>query len=135
SGTSVASMLLAGVAITALAGSFTSLLSFVASNHLLRRISLWQMGGLDGADWGRVGLALLFAGLVFLFIPRHARALNALLLGESEARYLGFDTARLQRALVILIAAGVGASVALAGTIAFVGLVVPHMVRLLIGPD
>jgi iron complex transport system permease protein len=135
SGTSVASMLLAGIAITALAGSFTNLLAYTASNDLLRRISLWQMGGLDGADYPRVGLALVVAILVLALMPRYSQALNALLLGESEARFLGFDIAAVQRALIILIAAGVGSSVALAGTISFVGLVVPHIVRLAVGPD
>ncbi|MEX1032749.1 MAG: iron ABC transporter permease, partial [Cellvibrionaceae bacterium] len=135
SGTSVASMLLAGIAITALAGSFTSLLAYTASNDMLRRISLWQMGGLDGANYARVSLAFAVAALVMVLIPRYARALNALLLGESEARYLGFDIAAVQRTLIILIAAGVGSSVALAGTISFVGLVVPHIIRLAIGPD
>ncbi|MCW8196683.1 iron ABC transporter permease [Proteobacteria bacterium 005FR1] len=135
SGTSVASMLLAGIAITALAGSFTSLLSYLASNDLLRRISLWQMGGLDGANYPRVIAALLVATMMLAFIPRFSSALNALLLGESEAQHLGFDVARMQRWLIVLIAAGVGSSVALAGTISFVGLVVPHIVRLAIGAD
>lgn len=134
-GTSVASMLLAGIAITALAGSFTSLLSYLASNDLLRRISLWQMGGLDGANYARVLAALTVALVVFVAMPRFSNALNALLLGESEARHLGFDVASVQRWLIVLIAAGVGSSVALAGTISFVGLVVPHMVRLAIGAD
>lgn len=135
SGTSVASMLLAGIAITALAGSLTNLLSYSASNELLRRISLWQMGGLDGASYSRVGIAFATLAVLLAFVPRHASALNALLLGQSEARHLGFDVASVQRNLVILIAAGVGGAVALAGTISFVGLVVPHMIRLAIGPD
>lgn len=135
SGTSVASMLLAGIAITALAGSLTSLLSYLASNDLLRRISLWQMGGLDGANYPRVVAALLVAIIMLALIPRFSSALNALLLGESEARHLGFDVAHVQRWLIVLIAAGVGSSVALAGTISFVGLVVPHIVRLAVGAD
>jgi iron complex transport system permease protein len=70
-----------------------------------------------------------------LWLPQRARALNALLLGESEARHLGFDVERLKRELVFCTALGVGASVAAAGMIGFVGLVVPHLVRLMIGPD
>src|SRR3546814_10878505 len=73
--------------------------------------------------------------LVTFWLPRRARALNALLLGESEARHLGFDVERLKRELVFCTALGVGAAVAAAGMIGFVGLVVPHLVRLLIGPD
>jgi len=68
-------------------------------------------------------------------LPRLSGALNALLLGESEARHLGVNVERLKRQLIVLTATGVGIAVAAAGVIAFVGLVVPHVVRLLIGPD
>ncbi|KEZ76450.1 ABC transporter permease [Salinisphaera hydrothermalis C41B8] len=135
SGTSVATMLLAGIAISALAGSLTSLLEFYASNDMLRRISLWQMGGLEGANWPRVALMGGIAVVVLAGLPRLATALNALLLGESEARHLGFAVDRTKTVLITLVALGVGVSVALAGAIAFVGLVVPHIVRLAIGPD
>ncbi|MDA9983993.1 iron chelate uptake ABC transporter family permease subunit, partial [Porticoccaceae bacterium] len=67
--------------------------------------------------------------------PRDSRALNALLLGESEARHLGIDVQRVKRRLIVLTALGVGVSVALAGMVGFVGLVIPHVIRLLIGPD
>jgi len=133
--TSVATMLLAGIAITALAGAMGNLLEFYADSHTLRRISLWRMGGLDGADFQRLGLACVVGLALFATLPRFSVALNALLLGESEARYLGIDVERTKTLLILLVALGVGASVALAGTIAFVGLVVPHIVRLLIGPD
>lgn len=134
-GTSVATMLLAGIAITALAGSFSSFLEFIASNEMLRRISLWKMGGLDGANFTRVYIAATVVVLTLCLLPRYAQALNALLLGESEARHLGIDVVRVKRSLIMLVAAAVGVSVALAGTISFVGLVVPHIMRLLIGPD
>lgn len=134
-GTSVATMLLAGIAITALAGAVGNVLEFHADNEILRRISLWRMGGLDGANYQRLVVAALVGLLVFIVLPRFATALNALLLGESEARYLGIDIERIKMGLVVIVAIGVGASVALAGTIAFVGLVIPHIVRMLIGPD
>lgn len=134
-GTSVATMLLAGIAITALAGSVGNILEYYASNDMLRRISLWRMGGLDGADYQRAIVAALVGIPVFISLPRFATALNALLLGESEARYLGVNIDRVKLALVVIVAVGVGASVALAGTIAFVGLVIPHIIRMLIGPD
>lgn len=134
-GTSVATMLLAGIAIGALAGSVGSLLEFHADNEMLRRISLWRMGGLDGANWSRVAIVAGVSALVFAVLPRQADALNALLLGESEARHLGIAVDRIKRRLVLLTAAGVGVSVAVAGAITFVGLVVPHIVRMLIGPD
>lgn len=134
-GTSVATMLLAGIAIGAIAGSLTSLLEFYADNDMLRRISLWRMGGLDGANWPRVAVVAGVALVAFAVVPAQARALNALLLGESEARHLGVAVDAVKRRLVLIVAAGVGVSVAVAGAIAFVGLVVPHIVRLLIGPD
>ncbi|MEP5569714.1 MAG: iron ABC transporter permease [Halioglobus sp.] len=134
-GTSVATMLLAGIAITALAGAMNNILELFSSNEVLRRISLWRMGGLDGADYQRVGAALAVCLVVVVALPRYATALNALLLGESEARYLGINVEKTKTRIIVLVAVGVGTSVALAGTIAFVGLVIPHIVRLLIGPD
>ncbi|MEH6588054.1 MAG: iron ABC transporter permease [Halioglobus sp.] len=134
-GTSVATMLLAGIAITALAGAMNNVLELFSSNEVLRRISLWRMGGLDGADYQRVAAALATCLLVTATLPRYATALNALLLGESEARYLGINVEKTKTWIVVIVAIAVGASVALAGTIAFVGLVIPHIVRLLIGPD
>jgi len=134
-GTSVSTMLLAGIAITALAGAATSLFSFFADNEMLRRISLWQMGNLDGADWPRVTtLAVVVVPLIFL-LPREGQALNAILLGESEARHLGIAVERLKRRLILLTALGVGVAVSVSGVVAFVGLIIPHLVRLLIGPD
>tara|TARA_B100002049_G_scaffold178459_1_gene135565 strand:- start:13607 stop:14614 length:1008 start_codon:yes stop_codon:yes gene_type:complete len=133
--TSVTTMLLAGIAIGALAGAATALLEFVATNEMLRRISLWQMGGLDGATWTRVAVLVVVALPVVAGLLALAPALNALLLGESEARHLGFAVDAIKTALIGLVALGVGVSVALAGAIAFVGLVVPHIVRLTLGPD
>lgn len=134
-GTSVVTMLLAGMALTFLAGALTSLLEFIADNEMLRRISLWRMGGLDGADPLRVGvLAVVTSGIVLVLL-RQRQALNALLLGESEARHLGVDVQGLQRTVIVCVALGMGVAVATAGTIAFIGLVVPHMVRMLVGPD
>lgn len=133
--TSVATMLLAGIAVTALAGAVGNLLEYYANNQMLRHISLWRMGGMDGANGTQVCVALVVAVGLCAAIPRFASALNAMLLGESEARYLGVDVQRCKRYLILLVALGVGTSVALAGTIAFVGLVVPHISRLLVGPD
>jgi heme transport system permease protein len=134
-GTSVATMLLAGIAITALAGALGSLLEFFADNAMLRRISLWKMGGLDGANYSRLLIATGVSTAMLVALPRYAGTLNALLLGESEARHLGIDVSRAKIALIAWVAVGVGTSVALVGTIAFVGLVVPHIVRMLVGPD
>ena len=134
-GTSVTTMLLAGIAIGAIAGAFNSLLSYFSDNQMLRQISVWQMGNLGGANWQKVSLIAMVSTVIFALLPSQAKSLNALLLGESEARHLGIDVQRIKRQLIILTALGVGVSVALAGLIGFVGLVIPHMVRLLIGPD
>lgn len=134
-GTSVATMLLAGIAITAVAGGITSLTEFFADNETLRRISLWRMGGLDGANTQRLTIGIISLGLILCLLPRYSTALNALLLGESEARHLGIAVQKTKVRIILLVAMGVAISVSLAGSISFVGLVIPHIIRLLIGPD
>ncbi|MDB2382503.1 iron ABC transporter permease [Porticoccaceae bacterium] len=134
-GTSVTTMLLAGIAISALAGAVNSLLSYFADNEMLRQISIWQMGNLSTANWARVSVVAVVAVFVLVLFPRESKSLNALLLGESEARHLGIDVQRVKKKLILLTTLGIGTAVAVAGMIGFVGLIVPHMVRLLIGPD
>jgi len=133
--TSVATMLLAGIALTALAGAAIGLFTYMADDSTLRSLTFWNMGSLNGASYARLWPLLIVALAVSLWLPRRARALNALLLGESEARHLGFEVERLKRELVFCTALGVGAAVAAAGLIGFIGLVVPHLVRLIAGPD
>ncbi|HEY1029090.1 MAG TPA: iron chelate uptake ABC transporter family permease subunit [Pseudomonas sp.] len=133
--TSVATMLLAGIALTALAGAAIGLFTYLADDATLRTLTFWNLGSLNGASYARLWPLLLATLAVALWLPRRARALNALLLGESEARHLGFDVERLKRELVFCTALGVGAAVAAAGLIGFIGLVVPHLMRLLVGPD
>tara|TARA_B110001450_G_scaffold5078_1_gene5304 strand:- start:1079 stop:2098 length:1020 start_codon:yes stop_codon:yes gene_type:complete len=134
-GTSVTTMLLAGIAIGALAGALNSLLSYFSDNDMLRQISLWQMGNLSGASWLKVSIMGVVAGLLMSLFPRDSKALNALLLGESEARHLGINVQWVKRRLITLTALGVGVSVAVAGLVGFVGLIMPHIIRLMIGPD
>ena len=134
-GTSVTTMLLAGIAIGALAGALNSLLSYFSDNDMLRQISLWQMGNLSGASWLKVSIMGVVTILLMGLFPRDSRALNALLLGESEARHLGINVQRVKRRLIVLTALGVGVSVAVAGLVGFVGLIMPHIIRLMIGPD
>ncbi len=135
SGTSVATMLLAGIAVAFIAGSISNLLEFIADNEMLRRISLWRMGGLDGADFSRMWIILGVTSVILFILPRQYIALNALLLGESEARHLGINVNRVKKIMIVCVAIGVGTSVALAGTISFIGLVVPHIVRITLGPN
>lgn len=133
--TSVATMLLAGIALTALSGAVIGLFTYLADDATLRTLTFWNLGSLNGASYPRLWPLLLVALLVACWLPRRADALNALLLGESEARHLGFDVERLKAALVLCTALGVGAAVAAAGMIGFIGLVVPHLIRLVAGPD
>lgn len=133
--TRVATLLLAGIALTALSGALIGLLSYLADDTTLRSLTFWNLGSLNGASYARLWPLLLVTLAVALWLPRRAQALNALLLGEAEARHLGIEVERLKRELVLCTALGVGAAVAAAGLIGFIGLVVPHLMRLLVGPD
>ncbi|OOE87574.1 FecCD family ABC transporter permease [Salinivibrio sharmensis] len=134
-GTSVTVMLLAGIAISALSGAALGMINYVADNQTLRDIALWSMGSLTGASWGQIGLTGVAAVVLTVLAYCRAHQLNALLLGENEAAYLGIDIHRLKRLLIIATAAGMGVSVSAAGLIGFIGLVVPHIGRLIAGPD
>ena len=92
------------------------------------------MGSLGASSWARLGYVALLLGAGTLFIALHARALDAMLLGESEALHLGFDVERVKRRLLVAVALVVGAAVSVSGTIGFIGLVTPHLVRLAVGP-
>lgn len=131
----VAHLLLAGVAINAICASLIGLATFQATDAQLRHLTFWNLGSLAGADWTLLAwLAPWVAGLSALLM-RDWRAMNALLLGEREARHLGYAPESLRRRIVLCSALLVGPLVAVTGTIAFVGLVVPHLVRLAVGAD
>ncbi|MGO0309365.1 FecCD family ABC transporter permease [Endozoicomonas acroporae] len=134
-GTSVATMLLAGVAINALAGAGMGMLNYVADDTMLRNLTFWQMGSLGGATWDLVIICATLLIPVVLILGRYGLVLNALLLGESEARHLGIDVQKVKLTLIFLTALAVGVSVSVSGFIGFVGLVVPHLIRLAVGPD
>jgi iron complex transport system permease protein len=132
---SVAGVLLAGIAINALCLAGIGFLSHIADDHALRSLNFWSFGSLGKAGWNELLLAAPLMLLPLWLMPRAARGLNALLLGEVEAGHLGIHVDRLKRRLMLGIALGVGAAVSLAGIIAFVGLLVPHLLRLTLGPD
>jgi len=133
--TAISTLLLAGIALGAIAGALTGLLAYVTDDRELRDLTLWSMGSLAGASWQKVLAITPFALVLLLMTPRLIRALNGLLLGEAEAFYLGIEVESAKLRIVTLTAAAVGAAVAVAGTIGFVGIVVPHLVRLIAGPD
>ncbi|CAA7620103.1 iron ABC transporter permease [Magnetospirillum sp. SS-4] len=128
-------MLLAGVAVNASAGSMTGLLVYLSDSEQLKSLTFWLMGSLGGADWSAVWAAAPLTLPPLLLLPRLARALNAMLLGDAVAGHLGFDPNRVSRLSVILVTASVGAAVAASGVIGFIGLVAPHLIRLIAGPD
>ncbi|EMW8520705.1 iron ABC transporter permease [Vibrio parahaemolyticus] len=134
-GTSVTIMLLAGVAISALSGAAIGFLNFSADDQMLRDLTLWSMGSLAGANWAGIGLASVTLVVLLFWFHKKAMSLNALLLGESEARHLGVPVQKLKRQLILLSAVGVGITVSICGAIGFIGLVIPHLGRMLAGPD
>lgn len=127
--------LLAGIAINALVGACIGLLIFIASDEQLRTLTFWNMGSLAGGNWIALAVAgpLVLASLVAAFML--ARPLNALALGESRAAHLGVEVARTKRLAIVLTALVTGVLVSLTGVIGFIGLVAPHLVRLVSGPD
>jgi len=133
--TSVATMLLAGIALAALAMAVTGVLIFLADDRQLRDLTFWGLGSLAGATWQKIGAVGPVIVLALATMPFLARGLNALALGEATAGHLGIPVQRLKYTAIVAVAAAVGASVAVSGGIGFVGIVVPHLLRLLIGPD
>ncbi|MFN4252190.1 FecCD family ABC transporter permease [Deinococcus sp.] len=131
----VSTMLLAGIAVNALCGAGTGLMTFLATDEQLRTITFWSLGTLGGATWPGVLSAAPLILLGALLLPLLGRALNALTIGEHGAASLGVPVTAVKWVTITLIALSVGAGVAVSGTIGFVGLVVPHLLRLLTGPD
>lgn len=133
--TSVATMLLAGIALGALTGALTGLIVYRASDEQLRDLTFWGMGSVAGATWAKLMAAGPIIALSLIAAPFLARALDALALGEAVAGHMGIDTQRMKRLAILSVAGSVGASVAITGGIGFVGIVVPHVLRLLQGPE
>ena len=133
--TDIATMLLAGIAVNAITGAVIGLLSYLAADAQLRDLIFWSLGSLEITDRRKLLVAVLFILPVLLLLPRYGNALNANLLGESEAGHLGIEMEKVKRRLIVLVALVVGISVSLSGIIGFVGLVVPHLIRILTGPD
>lgn len=133
--TSVAVMLLAGIALSALAAALTGLLIFHADDQQLRDFTFWSLGSLAGATWTKLLVSSPFFILGAIFVPSLAKSLNALALGEASAMHLGIPLQKVKTLCILSVASLVGASVAISGGIGFIGIVVPHLLRLVIGPD
>ncbi len=133
---SMATLLLAGVAVNAFLGAIVSaIIILLPDNEALREILFWLAGGLDSRSWEhvRISVPLIFGGAAVITLM--ARDLNLLTLGDDEARSMGVRVGYMRTVLMTAAALATGAAVAVSGTIAFVGLVTPHILRLVLGPD
>ena len=132
--TSIALFLLAGIAIAAIANAGIGLLVFAADDRQLRDITFWMLGSMSGATWTKTATlapVLMVALAACLFV---ARGLDVLVLGEAEAFHAGVDVERLKRIAIVLVSAMTGVAVSVCGVVGFVGIVIPHLLRLMIGP-
>ncbi|WP_299969606.1 iron ABC transporter permease [uncultured Roseobacter sp.] len=133
--TSVATMLLAGIALGALVGALSGILVYISDDRQLRDLTFWGLGSLGGASWTKV----IAAGPIILISVLAAcalgRGLNGLALGEATAAHIGLNVQRVKNLAILTVAAATGAAVAVSGGIGFIGIVVPHLLRLGTGPD
>ena len=128
-------MLLAGIAVNALAGAGIGLCTYIATDEQLRTLTFWSLGSLAGMGWNAVAICAPCVACSVALACRFARPLNAILLGDAEAGHLGVDVKRLKSGVIVLTALSVGVLVAFTGIIGFIGLIAPHMLRLIAGPD
>ena len=128
-------LVLAGIAVNAIAGSIIGVALFVSDDAQLRSITFWNLGSMGAATWTSIAVVLPVTVVGLAVALRVAPHLDLLALGEAPARHLGVDVDRLRIVLVVVSAAMASAGVAVAGIISFVGLVVPHLVRLSLGPQ
>ncbi|MFF1295259.1 MULTISPECIES: FecCD family ABC transporter permease [unclassified Streptomyces] len=132
--TEVVTLILTGIAVNAFAGAVIGLFLFFADTAAVNQITFWQLGSLAQATWPKVVAVLPCAVLGLAVAPLYARRLDLLSLGERPARHLGVDVERLRIVLVLVIALLTAAAVSVSGIISFVGLVVPHLLRMVVGP-
>lgn len=134
--TSVTSLLLVGVAINALAGALIGLAIYgFTSSEDLRTFIFWSLGSLERLTWSELAIGFIIILPAAIALPSFAQALNLFLLGEAEAFHLGVPVSKTTRQIITICAALAGTTVALVGTIGFVGLIVPHLARRIVGPD
>lgn len=129
--TNVIIMLLSGVAITALGFAVTGFLIYMSEEEQLRDLTFWNLGSLGGATWTKNAILAVIILVSYFFLINKGKALNAMMLGERDAQHLGIPVEKIKKQIVILTALMVGTSVAFAGTIGFVGLIVPYILRLI----
>lgn len=128
-------LVLAGVAVSSLISAIVSFLTYIAPSEKMGSIVFWSMGSLGDAGWDEISLALPLISVGIVLMVTQARNLNAMMLGDAHAMDLGVDVRRTRLFLLVVSSLVVAACVCFAGTIGFVGLVIPHIVRLVLGPD
>ena len=133
--TSIATMLLAGIALAAMVGALSGLIVYHATDDQMRDLTFWGLGSLAGASWAKLSAAAPLILLALAVSPFLARGLNGLALGEATALHVGIRVQRVKTVAILTAAGATGASVAISGGIGFVGIVVPHLLRLIAGPD
>lgn len=133
-GVSTESLLLSGIAVAAFFSALTSLLIYLAGEDL-HQIIFWLMGGLWASDWDKVTVAFPFIFLGITGIFMFSRDLNAMLLGEEPAQHLGIEVENVKKILLVFVSLVTAVAVSVSGIIGFVGLIIPHMVRIVVGPD
>ncbi|MFB8775353.1 FecCD family ABC transporter permease [Streptomyces broussonetiae] len=132
--TEVVTLILTGIAVNAFAGALVGLFVFLADTAAVNQIAFWQLGSLSQATWPKVLAVLPCAALGLGLAPLYARRLDLLALGDRPARHLGVDVERLRIRLILIVALLTAAAVSVSGVIGFVGLVVPHLLRMVAGP-
>lgn len=129
--TNVVMMLLTGVAITAIGFSITGFLIYISKDEQLRDLTFWNLGSLAAATWTKNTILAVVMGIAYIILLPKGKALNAMMLGEKDAQHLGINVEKLKRQIIIIVALMVGSCVAFSGTIGFVGLIVPYILRLI----
>lgn len=130
-----ATILLAGIALNALAGAGIGFLTFLADDTQLRSITFWLLGSFGSATWESLLVITPLIILPLFWLKNLSRQMNAMLLGDAEANHLGINVDKLKRKIILIVAITVGASVSVTGIIGFVGLIVPHLLRMTLGAD
>ncbi|MES2004149.1 MAG: iron ABC transporter permease [Bacteroidota bacterium] len=131
----VTTLLLIGIAVNAVGLSGTGFMSYIARDPQARSITFWNLGTFSGASWLQVWITGAVAVLVFYMSMRYAKQLNLLVLGEEEAGYAGVNTEKLKRKIMLYNTAMVSVATAFVGVISFMGLIVPHLMRMIVGGD
>lgn len=131
----IITLLLAGIAVNAIVGALIGILTLISTDEELRELTFWTMGNLGGNSWSLTLPVLVLIAISLVGLSRLAKPLNLYLLGEAQAKHLGIAVPKLKKQVFLFTAIAIGAAVSISGMIGFVGFVVPHLVRILIGPD